>query len=196
MSRTVLGSCDTLSVGVCSGRLAGDALIILRAVCSLDHSTLTRDFSSAPEHWIAVHPHWFSESFSLLCSLIAAFYFLSGSLWSSFVLQPAVTPWVWFPEPLSLLRTDPALPSASPTPAAHYCSPSHVPRRKPITIQRKIKVLSALCLQPQLTAQGRMHSSGWAVRRHQPLSSFFLLPAELLTRALSSQLIIINIGLS
>lgn len=41
MSQTVLGSSDTLSGGVCTARLAGDALIILRAVWNSDHSTLT-----------------------------------------------------------------------------------------------------------------------------------------------------------
>lgn len=42
MSQTVPGSSDTLSGGVCTASLAGDALIILRAVWNSDHSTLTK----------------------------------------------------------------------------------------------------------------------------------------------------------
>lgn len=61
MSQAVLGSSDTLSGGVCTARLAGDALIIPSAVWDSDRSTLTEEFSSASEQWIAVHPYWVSK---------------------------------------------------------------------------------------------------------------------------------------
>lgn len=76
--------------------------------------------------------------------------------------------------------------------AANYCSPW----RKPIIIQRKIKVLSDLGLQPDHTPCAASTAQAGLLSGAPTTELILPCTAELLTRALSSELIIINVGLS
>lgn len=181
MSQTVLGSCDSLSSGVCTDRLAGSALIIRSAVWNLGHSTLTE----------AVFICFWAEDCPaplLSFKVIFSFVFPNCMLFISYRSPCGAPLWCsqqWHPghdsqgDSLSLLTTYPVAAECQVTlPAANYCSPSHAPQTKPIIIQRKIKVLSDLGFQAWHRLWWRMPSSGWAAEWANNLgihSSFYQL---------------------
>lgn len=143
MSQTVLGSSDTLSGGVCTFSLAGDALIILRVVWNLDHSTMTKGVFICL--W-AVDCHAPPPSFKVIFSFV----FPNCTLFFSYQAPCGAAlccSQQWHSghnsQRLTVTPRNSSSTAQCPVslPTGNYCSPSRAPRRILVIIQRKIKSL-------------------------------------------------------